>query len=185
MITTFLRVVRKVYFYRGHSEIFLAKENENVDFCRAVIGRLKDSRVLLICRDPQPMLDSYLTMSLTCTKVKHGVDPENRPGWRDINTQFRREQCRKFVDFWRDIEQLKSETAILVSFNDFNYDVLGTMRRIYSQFELKLNSEFLTYLEDIQRKQSQRNKGYTNISCREPGFEFYSQFVQRAGKIYQ
>ena len=51
MIATFLRVVKKVYFSRGNGEIFLAKENENVEFCRAIVDRCKDARVLRACHE--------------------------------------------------------------------------------------------------------------------------------------
>jgi hypothetical protein len=180
MVTTFLRVVRKVYFYRGNGEIFLAKENENVEFCRAVIERLSDARVLMICREPQPMLDSYFTMSVTCTEVKHGVDPTNRIGWQKINTDFRREQCQKFVNFWHNIQQRKK--AVLVSFRDYTTDVRGATQRIYQQFGLSIQHDFHTYLEEAQKAQSRRNKGYANFSCSEPGFEFYSDFVSHAEK---
>ncbi len=178
MITTFLRVIRKVYYYRGEGEIFLAKENENVEFCRAVIDRLPDARLLMICREPQPMLNSYLTMSVTCTEVKHGIDPTNRPDWRAMNTEFRRNQCREFVNFWH--EYRSQRNATLVSFHDFTSDVLRTTQHIYRQFEIALSPEFLTYLENIQADQNKRDRGYLNLSCSEQGFEFYSDFVRSA-----
>lgn len=179
MVTTFLRVVQKVYFHRGKGEIFLAKENENVEFCREVLSRLEAARVLMICRDPQPMLDSYLTMSVTCTEVKHGMDPTNRPRWHDINTDFRREQCRKFINFWNDIRH--ERTSILVAFDDFTTAVLETTRRIYRQYELPISPDFLAYLEATQADQDKREKGYTNMECEEEGFEFYRNFVAQAG----
>ena len=178
MITTFLRVVKKVYFHRGNGEIFLAKENENVEFCRAALSRLEGARVLMICRDPQPMLNSYLTMSITCTKVKHGVDPTIRGRWHNINTDFRREQCRKFIQFWNDIRHEK--TSILIAFDDFTTAVLDTTRRIYKQYELPISLDFLAYLETTQAEQSKRVKGYKNMQCVEEGFEFYRKFVEQA-----
>jgi len=178
MITTFLHVIRKVYFYRGNAEIFLAKENENIEFCRAVINRLDDARILMICRDPQPMLDSYLTMSVTCTEVKHGIDPTTLSGWQEVNTQFRREQCRKFVEFWHDIRQRR--VSVLVPFRDYTTNVLSSTRRIYQKFELSMKPEFLSFLEETQKKQDQREKGYKNLSCSEPDFEFYRDFVHQA-----
>lgn len=178
MISTFLRVIRKVYFYRGNDEIFLAKENESVEFCRAVIDKLPDARLLMICREPQPMLNSYLTMSVTCTQVKHGVDPTHRTGWNQMNTAFRRDQCRQFVDFWSEYRLRRK--AILVSFRDFTTDVQRTTTRIYKQFNINLNEEFLKYLEQAQSKQDKRQSGYQNLTCSEEGFEFYSEFVRRA-----
>lgn len=180
MVTTFLRVIQKVYFHRGAGEIFLAKENENVEFCRAVLARLEGARILMICRDPQPMLNSYLTMSSTCTEVKHGVNPTIRDGWHEVNTDFRREQCRKFIRFWHDIRQ--DRASILIAFDDFTTAVLDTTRRIYRQFELPISSVFLAYLEATQAEQDKRLKGYSNMECDEEGFEFYRDFVAQAGR---
>lgn len=178
MISTFLRVVKKVYFYRGNGEIFLTKENENVEFCRTLINRLEDARILMICRDPTPMLNSYLTMSLTCTEVKHGVDPTRRYGWHDINIAFRRDQCRKFVDFWQDISLHRK--AVLITFHDLTVDVLGSVQQIYGHFGLNIGPNFLAYLEATQTKQEVRDKGYVNLPCSESGFEFYRDFVGKA-----
>ena len=161
MITTFLRVVQKVYFHRGVGEIFFAKENENVEFCRAVLSRLEGARVLMICRDPQPMLNSYFTMSVTCTEVKHGVDPATRDLWYLINTGFRRDQCQKFIQFWSEVRH--ERTSILIEFDDFTTAVLGTIRRIYRQYELEISPDFLAYLETIKTEQDKRVKGYTNM----------------------
>ena len=178
MITTFLRVVQKVYFHRGAGAIFLAKENENVEFCRAVLSRLEGARVLMICRDPQPMLNSYFTMSVTCTEVKHGVDPTTRDRWHLINTDFRREQCQKFIQLWSEVRHVR--TSILIEFDDFTTAVLGTIRRIYRQYELEISPDFLAYLETIQTEQDKRVKGYTNMKCADEEFEFYRKFVEQA-----
>lgn len=180
MIATFLRVIKKVYYFRGHGETFLAKENESIQFCRTVFERLADARLLMICREPQPMLNSYLTMSVTCTQVKHGIDPTAREGWRHMNTTFRRDQCRQFVEFWENTHGHRK--AVLVSFRDFTSDVLGTTQHIYRQFEMRIAPSFRAYLEKLQAEQNKRDKGYINLSCAEDGFEFYSEFVRRATK---
>lgn len=180
MVTTFLRVIKKVYYYRGQGETLLAKENESVQFCRAVLERLDDARLLMICREPQPMLNSYLTMSVTCTRVKHGVDPTVRDKWQLMNTSFRRSQCKQFVEFWGSLRGTRN--AVLVSFHDFTRDVLGTTTQIYRKFEMSLSPEFRAYLEETQAKQEKRDKGYENLSCSVEGFEFYSEFVRRATK---
>jgi len=178
MINTLIRVVKKVYFYRGSNEIFLAKENENVEFCQALVKKLTDARILMICRDPQPMLDSYLTMSITCTEVKHGVDPTALTGWHDMNMQFRHEQCRKFIDFWYSVQD--RESAVLVTFREFTTRVLDTTIKIYGELDLPLRPTFLSYLTQLQSEQRDRKKGYENFESKERGFEFYKNFVQHA-----
>lgn len=183
MIETFLRVVRKVYHYRGQGEIFLAKENENVELCKAIIGRLPDARILMACREPQEMLDSYLTMSVVCTEVKHGLNPAQLPGWHDANIEFRRSQCMKFIEFWHEVRW--KYAAILVSYSDLTSDVMGTIESIYNRLNLPLCADFAGYLRNVQRSQNRREKGYQNLTCNEFGFEFYGEFVAKSSKHYR
>lgn len=176
MVTTFLRVVRKVHHYRqGGNRIFLAKENENVEFCCALIKRLPDARLIFIARATNQMLRSYLTMSVTCTEVKHGVKPQALDGWHEANMRFRREECRRFIGFWDDVH--RQRRSVLLSFHDLTRDVEGTIRFIYRRFELSVKPAFGARLAELQREQDRRAKGYENMPCEEEGFEFFDHFV--------
>lgn len=175
MIATFRKVVQKVYFHRGQGEIFIAKENECIEFCNAMISTFKSARIVFVCRDPAPMLESYLTMSLTCTQVKHGVDPRKLAGWHERNIEFRRQECRKFVAIAS--KRRADAISILVSFQDLTTSMPKTIKKIYAAFGLDIGQAFAAYLDDFQTKQSTRDKGYTNLPCDEDGFDFYSAFV--------
>ena len=170
--------MRKVYYYRGQGEIFLAKENENVEFCRALIDLLPDARLLFIVREPRAVLKSYRTMSVTCTEVKHGLNPESLAGWHDANIDFRRNECRKFVAYFHDIRARR--TTVLISFQDFTTEVLRTTLEIYRQLELPVTPKFQERLQDLQQEQRSRSPGYVNLPCDEPGFDFYADFVRMA-----
>ena len=178
MIDTFIKVVRKVYFHRGNNEIFLTKENENVEFCRALVTRFSKARILMICRDPQPMLNSYLTMSVRCTEVKHGIDPKQLPGWQVLNTEFRQAQCRKYIDFWNEVSAQKR--SVLVTFDNYIANIPGSVAQIYAAFEIPIKPAFSDYLDRVQQQQISRTKGYDNLICSESGFEFYREFVRAA-----
>lgn len=176
MIASFRKVVQKVYFHRGHGEIFLAKENECIEFCAALISTFGNARVIFICRDPTPMLESYLTMSLTCTEVKHGVNPRKLVGWHKSNIEFRRQECRKFVEIAS--QERKEFRSVLLSFDKVTTDLHATIRNIYAVFDFQIGTEFSSFLNQLQAEQEKRDKGYTNFPCNEGGFEFYSEFVQ-------
>ena len=178
MLATFLNVVKKVYHYRGDDEIFLAKENECVEFCRALIEMIPDARLLFIVREPGAVLQSYRTMSVTCTEVKHGIDPQALSGWHDINVAFRREQCRKFVDYFSEVR--RKRRTVLISFADFTTEVLETTLGIYQQLGLPVSDAFRQKLEVLQRDQRTRDRGYVNLPREDDGFEFYAEFVRMA-----
>ena len=176
LLDTLVRVIKKVSFYRGKGEIFLSKENECIDFCRALINEFHDPRVLMICRHSQAMLNSYHTMSINCTAVKHGVDPTMLPGWRKANMDFRREQCRRFMQFAEDLKRT-SIKSVLVSFDELTENIPHTIERIYEELEIPLSPAFHSYLQRLQLHQGKRDKGYVNLECKEPGFDFYDEFV--------
>ena len=178
IVDTFVKVVKKVYYYRGNAEIFLAKENEAVDFYRILADAFPDARFVFIVREPSEVLNSYHTMSLTCTEVKHGVNPESITGWYDANIAFRRDQCRKFVNFYSDIRACRK--TVLVSFLHFTTEVLHTTQRIYRELGLQIRPEYLAVLENLQRTQRTRDPGYSNSSCDTSGFEFFAEFVRAA-----
>lgn len=180
MIATFRKVVQKVYFHRGNGEIFLAKENECIEFCNAMLATFDNARVIYVCRDPTPMLESYLTMSLTCTEVKHGVDPRKLKGWHERNMEFRRLECRKFVDIAS--QERNDLISVLLSFHSLTGNLPETIRTIYTAFGFGISPTFKAYLDDLQAEQSTRDRGYTNLSCNEEGFEFYSDFVNTTSR---
>ena len=179
LLDTFIKVVKKVYFHRGRGEIFLTKENECIDLCRALIDKFDDPRIIMMCRQPQPMLDSYLTMSINCTAVKHGVDPTRLPGWHETNIDFRRVQCRRFIAFAADLKNSPTNAA-LISFDTLTADIKGTIKALYRQFRIPLSAAFAARLQALQQHQRTRNKGYSNLTCSEPDFEFYAAFVDAA-----
>lgn len=178
LVDTFLQVVRKVYFYRGSSEIFLTKENEAVDFYELLLAAFPDARLLFIVREPGQVLKSYKTMSLTCTEVKHGLHPEQIPDWHDANISFRREECRKFVDFYR--KAATERRTVLITFNQFTREIYKTTLHVYRELGLELRDEFKQVLEALQADQDQRDPGYRNVECDEQGFEFFADFVEAA-----
>ena len=178
MIDTFVKVIKKVYYFRGHGEIFLAKENEAVDFYRVLADAFPDARFVFIVREPTKVLNSYHTMSLTCTEVKHGVNPEGITGWYDANIAFRRDQCRKFVTFYFDIRA--NRKTVLISFQHFTTEVLRTTQRIYRELGLPIRPEYLAILEGLQKEQKTRDPGYKNTSCGTTGFEFFAGLVSIA-----
>ncbi len=178
LVETFVRVVKKVYFYRGSNEIFLTKENEAVDFYDLLLNAFPDARLLFIVREPSKVLKSYKIMSLTCTEVKHGLDPEQVPGWHDANMRFRREECRKFIDFYR---MMRTERRnVLITFNQFTMEIYKTALLVYRELGLHLSPQYRQVLETLQAEQDKRVPGYQNMECDVRGFEFFADFVDAA-----
>lgn len=178
MIRCFTRVVQKVFYFRGNNEIFLTKENESVDFYELLADTFPDARFLFIVREPAKVLDSYRTMSITCTEVKHGWPPESIPGWHQANMRFREIECRKFIEFYNRI--LNTRGTALVTFNEFTNQIEKTVRYIYKNLDLELKPAFARTLRRLQKEQERRNPGYTNMPCENRAFDFYDEFVKKA-----
>lgn len=175
---TFTKTIKKAFYFRGSTEIFLTKENEAVDFYQILLEEFPDARFLFIVREPNKVLDSYRTMSLTCTEVKHGLHPEKIPGWHEANIAFRKSECEKFVEFYEKIQSRQKNT--LITFNQFTTDIYNTTLKIYRELDLTVSPDFQSVLQKLQVEQNKRDSGYRNESCEAADFEFYADFVQSA-----
>ncbi|MEH6405543.1 MAG: sulfotransferase [Sneathiella sp.] len=175
---TFTKAIKKAFYYRGTSEIFLTKENEAVDFYEILLEEFPDARFLFIVREPSKVLDSYRTMSLTCTEVKHGLHPEQIPGWHEANIAFRKSECEKFIEFYSKIQKRQKNT--LITFNQFTTDIYSTTLKIYRELELTISPEFQSLLQRLQLEQNKRDPGYQNETCEASEFDFYADFVLSA-----
>lgn len=180
MINTFVRVVRKVSYHRGGNQKFVTKENESVEFCRALIEKFADAKVLFIVREPGKILDSYNQMSVTCTTVKHGVDPRKINSWHERNIEFRKSEFEKYVAFVNDL--CDRGVAVIIPFQKFTTEVLETTRKIYEYLGLPIGVQFHETLKKLQRDQDQRQKGYVNPPCQEKGFDFFEKFVKQVNQ---
>jgi hypothetical protein len=177
LVGTFSKVVQKVAYYRGSGRIWLTKENESVELYRLLREVFPRARFLVITREPNAFLGSYITMSHTCTVAKHDIDPTAISGWHAANLEFRRRQCEKQIAFCRELEVLGAVTY--VSFDEFTADIFGTVCRIYEQLGMTMSREYSNYLSEIQRKQVARESGYRNAPCDTVGFEEFSKFIER------
>jgi omega-hydroxy-beta-dihydromenaquinone-9 sulfotransferase len=178
---TFAKVVKKVYYFRGADEIFLTKENEAVALFEILFKIFPDARFLFIAREPEKFLNSYQTMSLACTEVKHGVNPMTIVGWQEANMQFRLDQCREFISFQ---EKVRTQAKnVLITYNQYTNKIYETTLKIYKALSLEMSDEYKGFLVKLQKEQDSRNPGYRNEECNIRGFEFFNQFVKNAESL--
>lgn len=180
MVDVFVKVVQKAHWHRGGNQIWLTKENESVDLYRLIASRFDDARFLVIVRPPREMLNSYVTMSITCTAAKHEMDPRAIPGWHEANIEFRRRQCAKFIEFCQEIAE--NHNCAFITFDQFTTRIKETTEFIYQCLAIPLNRAFLSHLEELQRAQDARKPGYQNPDLGIVGFEFYEEFVDSIAK---
>ena len=175
ILSVYKNVVQKAFYYRGSNEIWLTKENESVEVYESMSEMFPDARYICIVREHKDFLDSYLTMSIACTEVKHGIDPKAIEGWYEANLKFREEECRKMIQFCDKIKN--TNNLVFITFKQFTGDIPATMKYIYNQLDLPMKDEYMDLLNDLKQKQGKRQRGYNNEICDFNGFEFFDNFV--------
>lgn len=178
LVRTFKKVVQKVAYYRGAGRIWLTKENESVDLYRILRDEFPSAHFLTILREPKDFVSSYITMSQTCTMAKHGIDPQGIEDWREVNMQFRLDECEKLIAFSRELE--KGRAITYTTFLQFTTEIKKTVERIYTDIGASLSGKYTQILTEMQTKQDGRESGYINPPCRVDGFEMFERFVRSA-----
>lgn len=177
LVRALRQAVQKAAYYRGAGRFWLTKENENVDLFRLVYEAFPDARFLTIVREPQAFVSSYIRMSDSCTTPKHGQDPNTIPGWYSANMAFRRNQCDKHMQFCRELEARGAITY--VTFDQFTSDVGKAAADIYERLQIPMGDAFAAHLQELQKKQNARDRGYLNPQADDRDFDAYADFVVR------
>jgi hypothetical protein len=173
MVLEMKRAVQKALWFRGTDKIWLTKENESVDLYRSMSMHFPDARYVFISRAPANFLPSYVNLSVTSTMAKTGVDPRRIPGWDEANTNFRRAECRKFVDFAA--ETAATRRVVSITFEELTERPAAALRHIRKTLDIGTPDAYVIRLTDIEGQQAGRDKGYENAPVQIHGFEFFEQ----------
>lgn len=174
----FGEVVRKSKYLNGTMQKpVLLKENESVDFYEELYEREHDARFIFVVRDPDLSISSYQFLSVKSTHAKTGIDPTALTGWQEANDLFRLNECKRMIAFY---EKLPKNRKLLVSYERFVDDIEGTTTAILNWLGLPVDAGFASYLSELGRKQTAREKGYENGPHRIDGLDEYKEFVRSA-----
>ncbi len=182
LLDVFIRVIKKVSYYRGEDRIWLTKENESVSFYRALLRVFPDAKLLFLVRDPKDMLPSYVTLSRASTWIKTRIDKASSQRWYRANLEFRRMECAEFVAFYYNWISNETRTTVLLNYNDLVDDVYRVMQRVYSNLEIVMSNERYANLHKITWNQRTRIRDYKliNLSNKDikSGFDTFSDLVR-------
>lgn len=177
LVGTFSKVVRKVAHYRGAGRLWLTCENDSVELYRLLHRAFPTARFVVMARDPAGFVDSYIAMSRTCTRAKHGVDPGRIAGWHEANLAFRRRQCEQQAAFCRQLED--EGRVVYTSFEAFDQGIRATVERLYDELGLPpVDEPYRARLRQLQRRHERRERPPEGVPCETAGFEAFSAFVQ-------
>jgi omega-hydroxy-beta-dihydromenaquinone-9 sulfotransferase len=177
LLRTFKYVVQKVAYYRGRRRIWITKENESVELYKELRKEWEDAHFVVIVREPSEFISSYVSLSLTSTEAKHGIDPRVVAGWHKANMKFRIDECNKLIAY---SSELGNEGRVtFVTFSELTAGMEKTMERIYRDLQLTVGHDVSRRLSEMQSEQDRRDAGYRNAPQSIEGLETFGQFVKR------
>lgn len=155
-------LLRRSLHYTGEQDkTVLLKENESVAFFAKMRDLYPDIKFVFIYRPTEQIASSYQNLSLISTKVKTGIDPRSIQGWQEANDQFRVNEFAHMIDFYR---CLPKENKVLVGYEDLVSDPEKEIGYILAQLHIETGERYSKFLKNEAKKQSNREKGYANIT---------------------
>ncbi|MBC2846488.1 sulfotransferase [Winogradskyella flava] len=159
---------------------FILKENDATDFVKYFISKNTDVTIIFLAREPKEFLDSYLELSIQSTYSKIGLNPIN------INNWFRACIEKRITESKKQINLLKTHKDLIISLNfkNLTLDPLNSIFKIYNELKIKLDLEYIQELENLNKIQSRRDKGYNNKSYNIDlkDFNDYSNYIEQHKK---
>jgi hypothetical protein len=179
LLKVFMRVIRKVAYYRGKDRIWVTKENEDVSFYRALFKSFPYAKLLFLVRDHKDMLSSYVALSRESTLTKTGIDKSLSIEWHKANVKFRRRECTEFVAFYNTICNETRDT-VLLNCSDLTSNVFESMLQLYQDLQIDMSEERTRWLLDLTNTQMTRTRDYvvSNLSDKDiVGFDEFADLV--------
>ena len=176
ILRMFLTVVKKVSYYRGKGRIWITKENESISFYKALRKTFfPDAACIFLVRDCESMLPSYVMLSRESTKAKTEVDMINDTEWFEANMEFRRVECKKFYEYYRELEW--EDHVLFIKYPLLVTNIFSTVYNIYRDLHLLISIHRTKHLKELTRTQSKREKGYRveylDLNCENSGFDAF------------
>lgn len=176
MLRTHLQVIRKVAYLRDRPHaLYLSKEVTSHSKFPELLTLYPDARFIVVARNAAQYMSSLLALVRTSTAAKTGVDPSTIPGWTDAFMQRMQQDSLRLVELSRNI--IPSDRQIPVSYSYLLAHIRATVEVIYSKLGLEPSPKLLACLDELDRHQKDRERGYAYTDLSLPNFATFDQFV--------
>ncbi len=178
LLKVFMRVIKKVAYYRGRDRIWVTKENEDILFYDILFKTFPYAKLLFLVRDHKDMLSSYIALSRESTLTKTGIDKSLSIEWHEANVEFRRRECKEFVDFYIWINN-QTWNAVLLNCSNLTSNVFESMLQLYQDLQIDMSEERARWLLDLINTQMTRTYTVSNLSDIDvTGFDEFADLVK-------
>ncbi len=178
LLKVFMRVIKKVAYYRGKDRIWVTKENEDILFYDILFKTFPYAKLLFLVRNHKDMLASYIALSRESTLTKTGIDKSLSIEWHKANVEFRRRECTEFVAFYNTICN-ETWNTVLLNCSDLTSNVFESMLQLYQDLQIDMSEERTRWLLDLTNTQFTRNYTVSDLSDKDiAGFDKFADLVR-------
>jgi omega-hydroxy-beta-dihydromenaquinone-9 sulfotransferase len=182
MIECHRKVIQKILYLRGKNCVYLSKEVQLSKALPMMAKAYPDALFILMTRQSDRFVNSWLVMAATSSNCKLGIDVNNITNWEDIQVNQRLESARTIINF---CENIPKEQKLLLSFDRFVENISGSINLIYDKHRLSTNPQINNYLEQLNEKQRTRKRSYKTNNKSFPEMRFYDEFVDQNDKVHR
>ena len=178
ILVTHSQVVKKVAYLRNRSHAYyLSKEVTSHSKIPDLLQMYPDARFIVMVRESSKCMISLLALMRASTNAKIGVDPLTIPGWYETFIERMRCDSERLADLCR--TRITRDHLVPVSCAYFTSHIRATVEAIYFALDLKASTAFLSYLDELDARQTKREKGYSYPPLKLSDFDGFDDFVRQ------
>ncbi|MEE4202367.1 MAG: sulfotransferase [Halieaceae bacterium] len=176
MLNIHHRTLQKLSYLRGGKpRYYLSKEVTSHNKIPHMLQCYPDGKFIVIVRPTSDFMDSLMALVQTSTLVKTGIDPIRIKGWREAFLHRMRRDCGQLVELCAN--EITLQRQIRLSYNIFISRIFDTIKFLYHELNLELNSDYARYLQSLESNQETRSRGYEYPHQEAFGLSVYDAFV--------
>lgn len=177
------KAIQKTLFVNnGKDKFYLSKEVTSHNKFDKLIKRYPDAKFIFSFRHSENFMNSLLNLVRFSTQSKTGIDPLNIPKWQSTLEQRMRRDCSLLKEICT--RKVSPEHQARIIFDRFTNNLFPSMTYIYNRFNLSISPNYRQYLEELNHRQKDRDRGYTYEKNPTRGFEDFDAFVDKVNQEF-
>ena len=177
MLKTMRKAVQKVFYIRGvEGKLFLSKEVASHDKIEKMLALYPSARFVISVRNSADYMSSLLALVRNSAATKIGVDPYSIPGWKETFTERMRRDTTLLIKLSNEV--IPEAQQVRVVFHHTTGRTPEIVKHIYKTLNLELGENYQHYLDDLEKKQTARDRGYQYEHGSFAGFEEQDMFYE-------
>lgn len=184
MLSIHQKVLQKVAYLSGiEQQLYLSKEVTSHNKIPALLQLYPDARFVVLARESSYFMPSLMALVRMSTWSKTGEDPMAQSGWHDSLVSRMREDSMHLVEVCEHI--IPANRQLRVAAADVITRPSVSIATIYRELGLHIPEIMVAELQELDRKQAARDRGYQYDTFSPEGFGMYDDFVKRNNEEFR